>query len=114
MSTPLGWARANLYYDKLKDIPSFGSLREAACLLVWKNRIEILQAQTRATAQAALGGENAEKAFNDLISLINRVEISDKKDKMSERLKNLRDIKEIRFRPSAMPKSTSPLKKVKK
>lgn len=34
----MGWARANLYYDKGASLPTPGSLREVVCLLVQRYR----------------------------------------------------------------------------
>jgi len=36
----LGWARANIFYDKIAAPPEPGSLREALCLLVFRYRQE--------------------------------------------------------------------------
>jgi len=36
----LGWARANLFYDKVEAPPSPGSLQEALCILVQRYRQE--------------------------------------------------------------------------
>ena len=36
----MGWARANIFYDKLVAPPEPGSLREALCLLVFRYRQE--------------------------------------------------------------------------
>jgi hypothetical protein len=111
MSTPLGWARANLIYDKHVGVPKYGTLTEALCLLVWRSRVGILLAQTRAQAQAAIGGDSAKAAFEEFRDLVNRSEVKAKKDKMQERLEQLQTMKEIRFRPIAEPTKVNALPK---
>ena len=99
LKTPLGWARAQLIYEKLDRVPPFNSLLEVVCLLVQKyyEQRELLGA--RAQAQAALGGEAAEKAWKDFSGFVNRVAEEDATDKMRKRLEELKKIKEIRIRP---------------
>ena len=106
LKTPLGWTRAQLVYDKLSSPPSYGTLLEAMCVLVhrYKQQLELLGA--RAQAQAALGGEAAEKAFKEFSNFVSRVETEDSTRKMRERLKEIEKIKEIRFRPLVSTRRT--------
>ena len=77
MSSPVGWARANVLYDTSSRPPRYGTLEEAAYLLVWKTRRDIQVAGVRAQAQAAIGGDKALDAFSDFSNLINRVELEE-------------------------------------
>ena len=67
MTTPLGWARANLIYEK-EPRPKPGSLVEVVFLLVFFMRQRTLFQKTRVLAQAAIDhkGEETLKAFKDL------------------------------------------------
>jgi len=113
MRTPLGWARANVFYDMSRSVPTPGSLAEVLCLMVFKARQGQMVAGARAQAQAALGGDKAVEAFNDFKNLIHRTEIKDTKDRMAEAMEELKEIKEIRFRPlKATTKSATALKSV--
>jgi len=109
MKTPLGWARAQLIYDKLFSLPKYNSLLEAMCLLVQQHRLRSSTLGVRAQAQAALGGEAAEKAWTDFTNHMNRVRIEDTTAKMRARLQDVAKIKEIRVRP-LMP--TRPVKSI--
>lgn len=112
MRTPLGWARANIFYEKMVGPPKPGTLAEVLCLMVWKARQTEKIAQVRAQAQAALGGEKAVDAFSEFRDLINGVEIKDRNDKMRKQLERLKDIKEIRFQPLSMPRKATVLRTV--
>lgn len=52
--TPLGWARANLIYDTIRDRPKPGSPMESVLLLVWQMRQEIEYYAVRAVVQASI------------------------------------------------------------
>tara|TARA_Y100000310_G_scaffold80063_1_gene76745 strand:- start:157 stop:573 length:417 start_codon:yes stop_codon:yes gene_type:complete len=99
MKTPMGWARAQLIYDKLPHLPKFNTLLEAMCLLVRSHHSRASTLGVRAQAQAALGGEAAEKAWKDFTNHMNRVQIEDTTARMRARLDDLGKIKEIRMRP---------------
>ena len=99
MNTPLGWARANIVYEKMIGPPKPGTLAEVLCIMIWKARQSMGIAQARALAQASLGGDKAVDAFSEYRDLVNRVEIKERTDKMRERLSAMQDIKEIRFKP---------------
>lgn len=105
MKTPLGWARANLVYQKLNKVPKYGSLLESMCLILWKELLDIDVAQARAQAQAALGGDEAKKAFSDYSSLIFRDKINEqeKKDLMQERFQRVARMGPITFEPVELP-----------
>ena len=100
MSTPLGWARANILYDTNKGVPKYGSLVEASCLLVWKSRISEEVAKIRATAQASLGGDSAPEAFADYQRMVSRRVEEEKKESMHEKLERLKDMRTIKFKPT--------------
>ena len=109
MSSPVGWARANVLYDAMRRPPRYGSLEEAALLLVWKTRRDVQIAGVRAQAQAAIGGDKALEAFTDFRNLINRVELEEKSNKMKEQLEAMKSIKEIRFQPLRSTEKVSQL-----
>lgn len=112
MNSPLGWARANIFYEKMIGPPKPGTLAEVLCLMVWKARQTQMLARVRATAQAALGGDTAVDAYSEFRDLINRVEIKDRNERMRKQLENLKEIKEIRFRPLASPQKAVNLRTV--
>ena len=95
----MGWARAQLVYDKLTKPPPFGSLLELMCLTVQRERAQLALLGARAQAQAALGGEAAESAFKEYAAAYSRVETEDTRRKMREQVEKLKEIKEIRFKP---------------
>lgn len=99
MRSTAGWTRAQIIYDKLPGPPPYGSLLEAMCILVFRYRQHLALLGAKAQAQAALGGEAAEKAFQEFASYYSRVETEDTAQKMRERLKDLEKIKEIRLHP---------------
>jgi hypothetical protein len=69
------------------------------CVLVHRYLQHLEFLGVRAQAQAALGGESAEKAFQEFHDFMSRVETEDTTAKMRERLKEIEKIKEIRFQP---------------
>ena len=95
----MGWARANVLYDTQRGPPDYNSLKELALIIVWRSRQATTVAQTRAHAQASLGGEKALEAFNEYRDLVNRVDNDARDDRYREKLKALERIQEIRFRP---------------
>lgn len=71
LETPLGWARANILYDKAERLPEPGSPMEILFLMVWTMRQDIEFQKSRATLQALLSQKGADdktilKAFEDL------------------------------------------------
>jgi hypothetical protein len=50
--TPLGWARANIMYDAMRDVPPPGSPMESVMILVWQMRQEIDFYTVRAIIQS--------------------------------------------------------------
>ena len=64
MSTPLGWHRACLLYDKLIGIPEPGSLREAVCILIQRQRHE-RDYYRLITIAAAAGGSSQRQVLVD-------------------------------------------------
>lgn len=95
----MGWARAQLVYDRLNKLPPYGSLLELMCLVVQRERAQLAVLGVRAQAQASLGGESAEAAFKDFVNAVKRVETEDTKVRLAAQLEKLKEIKEIRFKP---------------
>jgi hypothetical protein len=67
----LGWARANILYEKATRLPEPGSPMEIIFLLVWNMRQKIEFQKARAELQALLSQKGAEpkeilQAFDDL------------------------------------------------
>jgi hypothetical protein len=85
-------------YDKGPP-PKFGSLLEALYLLIWKSRSSLRVAETRAVAQAALGGDSATEAFNEYTSLVNKATVEKERKSMHERLESLKNMQHVKFRP---------------
>lgn len=83
-------------------------------MLVWKRRQVISAMQTRAVAQSALGGKEAEQAYKDFIEELTHTQDEKRHDHLREKLENIQKIKAIKITPleTAVPKRT--LKKVKK
>jgi hypothetical protein len=69
------------------------------CVLVHRYAKHLDFLGVRAQAQAALGGDSAEKAFKEFHDFMSRVETEDTTKKMRERLEDIKKIKEIRFKP---------------
>ena len=69
------------------------------CLMIQRHRQTAELLGTRAQVQATVNKEAAEEAYKDLITHYQRVERDDETKKMRERLEQLKDIKEIRFKP---------------
>jgi hypothetical protein len=98
MNTPLGWARANVLYDK-GPMPRHGTIQEAMHLIVWKSRSSLRVAETRAVAQAALGGDSATEAFAEYQKLVNKATVEKEEKSMRDRLDSLRSMQHVKFRP---------------
>ena len=109
MKTPLGWARANLVYQKLNKVPKYGSLLESMCLILWKELLDIDVAQARAQAQAALGGKEASEAFKDYSGLVFREKIKEDRSRniMQERFEKVSKMGPITFEPAEVVKAKS-------
>lgn len=60
MKTPLGWARANIVYDKLQGPPEPGSVMEALCLMVQARRELKELYSMRTVVQAVMLGQHPE------------------------------------------------------
>lgn len=71
------------------------------CLFVQQKRREIAFSQTRAIAQASLGGEAAEKTFEEFAEAYNQVDRQANRKDLAQQLERLKQIKEIRFQPLA-------------
>ena len=73
----MGWARANLLYDRAGPYPKIGSIQEAVLLAVREARVAGEISQTRAIVQATVGarsekaGEAISRAFEDYKKVIN-------------------------------------------
>jgi len=66
----MGWARANVVYDKTQGMPEYGTIEETMFLLLWYKRQAIKVGEVRALAQSSLGGSEAEDAFKEYISKV--------------------------------------------
>lgn len=110
----MGWARANIIYDKKQGLPGYGTLEEVMFMLVWQKRRVIQAMQTRAVAQSALGGKEAEEAYKDFISELTQTKEKKRNDDLRDKLENMKKIQAIKVTPleTASPKRT--LKKVKR
>lgn len=69
-------------------------------LLVWKSRMAQGLAETRAVAQAAVGGEAAVEAFSEYRDMLTRRTTEKEKTDMRSKLEKLRDMQMIKFRPT--------------
>lgn len=83
-------------------------------MLVWQKRRVIHAMQTRAVAQSALGGKEAEEAYKDFINELTQTKEQKRNDNLREKLENMKKIQAIKVTPlqTAAPKRT--LKKVHK
>ena len=112
LETPLGWARANIIYDKKQGLPVYGTLEEVMFMLVWQKRRVLHAMHTRAVAQSALGGKEAEEAYKDFINELTQTKEESRHDDLRAKLEQMKKIQAIKVTPleTASPKRT--LKKV--
>lgn len=110
----MGWARANIIYDKKQGVPEYGTLEEALFMLVWRKRQMIYAMQTRAMAQSALGGKEAEEAYKDFINELTQSAQEKKDNKMRDRLEDMKAIQAIKVTPLEVAGKTRKLKKVER
>lgn len=96
----MGWARANVIYDTALGPPRFGTLTEAMFLMVWQSRTSQSVAETRAIAQAAIGGDKASEAFEDYKNTVHRSTVTTDKKKMHDRLEDLKKMQAVKFQPA--------------
>ena len=83
-------------------------------MLVWQRRRVIQAMETRAVAQSALGGKEAEQAYKDFINELTQTKEQKRHDDLRDKLENMKKIQAIKVTPlqTAAPKRT--LKKVKR
>ena len=83
-------------------------------MLVWQRRRVIRAMETRAVAQSALGGKEAEQAYKDFINELTQTKEQKRHDDLRDKLENMKKIQAIKVTPlqTAAPKRT--LKKVKR
>lgn len=105
LNSPVGWARANVIYDK-GPLPRFGTLLEALHLLVWKSRTTLRVAETRAVAQAALGGDAAADAFKEYRDQVNKAVVEQERKNLAAQMDSLKTMGHVKFRPVETPKSS--------
>lgn len=98
MTTPLGWLRANLAYDK-GPFPEPGTLYEVVLLMVQNLRFTQNVAQTKALAQAGLGGEAAVTAWKQYTDMVFEPANKAQKQKLAEALKEVEGMGPISVRP---------------
>lgn len=89
-----------MIYDTSSETPKFGSLVEAAYLIVFNSRVAQGVAQTRAMAQASMGGDAAVDAFSEYTDMITKRTTEKKKSDMREKLEKLKDMEMVKFRPA--------------
>ena len=58
----MGWARANILYDKLGKSPEPGSLQEALCILIYNAREDLKMFETIIGAMSS-----SDKGFEDVV-----------------------------------------------
>lgn len=65
LKTPAGWARACIWFDKLKELPRYGSLQEYLAILIWMRRQELDLSRTRLLADSGrdIKHEDLQKGF---------------------------------------------------
>ena len=114
LETSLGWARANIIYDKKSEIPEYGTLEEVLFMLVWKKRQTIHAMQIRAVAQSALGGKEAEDAYKEFVNELTQSAPEKKDNQMKTRLEEMKSIQAIKVTPLAPITKSRKLKKVEK
>ncbi len=47
LKTPAGWARACIWFEKLKELPRYGTLQEYLSILIWMRKQEMDVARTK-------------------------------------------------------------------
>lgn len=62
--TPLGWARANMMYDMLREPPPPGSPLESMMILLWRMREDIRYHHSRVLVQSSIDPDDG-KATKD-------------------------------------------------
>ena len=94
----MGWVRANILYDK-GPLPKPNTYQEMVHIIVFEARQAARVAETRAMAQAAIGGDKAVEAFNKYRELLNAPTAAAKKQEMQKALESVGKMGPIRFRP---------------
>lgn len=89
----MGWARANILFDKVKEMPDTGSPMEMLFLVLWRMRQQIEFQKSRVIIQALLNQQGAEAkhiedAFKDLRNAFFPFEESQKDEE-------IRDLKKV-------------------
>ena len=67
--------------------------------MVWKSRTSLRVAETRAVAQAALGGDSATEAFKEYQNLVNKATVEKERKSMHDRLDGLKKMQHIKVKP---------------
>ena len=67
-------------------------------MLVWQKRKVIEAMQTRAVAQSALGGKEAEEAYKDFINELTQTKEEKRHDDLRDKLENMKKIQAIKFK----------------
>ena len=84
----MGWARANMLYDRVGGMPDRGSPMEILYMVLWRMRQQIEFHKSRALMQALMSqqgveGEPVEKAFEDLRNAFFPFEQGQKEEEIS-------------------------------
>ena len=102
----MGWLRANILYDQGPQ-PRMGSYQEVVHIIVFEARQAAALAETRAVAQASLGGKKAVEAFDKYRELLNAPTEAAKKQEMQKALESVGTMGPIRFRSMLKAKTRS-------
>ena len=98
-------------------MPKYGTLEEVLFMLVWQKRQSIQAAQTRAVAQAALGGKEAEKAYAEFVEELSSMNVSAQRkvDPLKKHFEAMKNITAIKVAPLSMtPNKQKTIKRVKR
>jgi hypothetical protein len=87
-------------YDTCRETPRYGSLVEVVMLIVRNSRVAQGIAETRAMAQASIGGDAAVEAFSEYTDLLTKRDTEKKRSDMREKLEKIKEMEMVRFRPA--------------
>jgi hypothetical protein len=100
----LGWARANLLYDK-GPMPAPNTLNEVMCLIVWQRRQAQQAAVQQATVQALVGAKtDAVKTFNTYKDNLFRAKNKERAERMQRALSRIGSMAPIEVTSLLKPK----------
>ncbi|NBS68465.1 hypothetical protein EBT31_06060 [bacterium] len=97
MTTPVGWARAMLWYSHARFVPHYGSLLEYVFLVVQQYHMRIEQLRTMTLAQAAADGTKAADAFSQYKMALNHINEKERKEALQEALNIWTSTRAVQF-----------------